>query len=318
MLKRFYPAAIAAATLAFGACADEELAPIITFTDLEVGAFPRLVSLDAGEYDLESLGSTAIQWTVEFVDGGDGSEVSNYRVYGTFQDRNPDFMGDKSSDRILIRDVGPGDFGTSEEGLPSYTFTLPATEVFSLFGVEADDLAPGDRLFIQTEVEKNGIVYNVDNSTSAITAAFGGLLNYNAVFTCPLPDDFLVGDYRISYTDGDPNGGFGSIFGDDGTTVTLGLVPGSSTRRQYDAGYLPGIGPFDVTGVIDFVCTTTNPLTIDSGVGCGGGSIEIGSGGSGEFDISDDGEFVVNYIQFSADGGCGVAPAPVQLTFTKQ
>ena len=311
MLKRLLSVALAATV--FAGCVDEEQRPIVQFEDLAIGAFPRLVSLDAGEYDLKRLSETAVRYTVEFVDGGDGSSVSAFRVFASFDDNDPS-NGDQSADRVLLRDIQPSEFGRSEGGLPSYTLEISAQEVATTFGVDLSQVSPGDRLQITTEVDRGDITFTDDNSTSAITGAFRGLFNYNGVFTCPLPDDFLVGEYNFKYVEGNPNGGFGNIFGAEGT-VTLGLVPGSTTRRRFNASY---IGSFAVRPVIDFVCDRAVPATVDTGVGCGGGSITLGAGASGPFDINDaNTSFRIELIQFQEDGGCGASATPVTIEFTK-
>lgn len=312
MIKQF-TIALAAVVLATG-CADDELKPIVQFEDLTIGAFPRLVELSAGEYDLQNLGATAVTYTVEFVDGGDGSEVDAYRIYAAFDDRD-DSNGDQSAFEILLRDVQPSDFTAGPNGLPTYTVNISASEIASAFDVDLEAITPGDRLRIRTEVDKGGITFTDENSTPAITTAYGGLFDYNGVFTCPLADDFLVGDYTFAYTGGDPNGGFGNIFGPEGGTVTLETIAGSTTRRSFATSY---IGSFAVTPVIDFVCTNAVPLTVDTGVGCGGGSITLGGGASGPFNITDAGtSFSLEYIQFQETGGCSASATPVTITFTK-
>ena len=312
MIRRIFPL-LSIALFATIGCEDEELKPIVQFDDLSIGAYPRLVNFEAGEYDLLNLDETAVRYTVEFVDGGDGSQVDAFRVYALFDD-NDASNGDQSAGEILLRDVGPDDFSIGENGLPQYTIELSASEVGMAFGVNLDSLSPGDRVQIRTEVDKGEITFTDDNSTSAVTTAYGGIFNYNGAFTCPLEDDFLVGDYNFTYAGGDPDGGFGDIFGAEGT-VTLELVPGSTTRRQYAASY---IGGFDVTGVIDFVCDQAVGLSIDTGVGCGGGSIVLGQGASGGFDIDDENTgFSVEYVQFQEDGGCGAPRTPVTIQFTK-
>ena len=314
MLKKYAFFAGLASVALVTSCADEDLAPVVVPTELAIGAFPRLVTLTSGEFDLENLGDTEVAYTVEFVDDNNGQNVAEYRVFGSFQDRDRS-NGDQSAPEVLLRTFNASEFGTSEAGLPSVTFSISSNEVVETFGIDTDLITPGDRIRLRTELTKtDGTVFSEENSSSAITGAFGGIWDLPGTYTCPLPDDFLVGDYAYTYTGGNANGGFGPIFGPEGT-VTLELVEGSSTRRKFTTAY---IGSFEVEPIIDFVCTTANGLTVNTGVGCGGGSIELGAGGPGDFDITDDGSFSINLVQFSADGGCGAAPTPVEISFTKQ
>ena len=322
MFKQFFIGGVAAGLMLAG-CADDSLAPVIVVDELEVGAFPRLIAFPSNEYDLRQLDATNINYSVEFFDEERGANVANYKVFARFEDRDTT-NGDQSKPEMLLRDINAADFGTSEAGLPSVSITIPSSEIVQKFGLNPALLRANDRVRYRTTVTKeDGSVFGVDNSTSAITAAFRGLLDFNANYTCPLPTDFLIGEYVISYTGGNPDAGLGPIFGPAGRTVTLRRVAGSSTRRQFSTVYLPTNATAsrrrNVAPIVDFVCSTTSPVTINAGFGCGAGNVEIGTGGLGTFDINDDRSFVVNYRQGSATGGCSeVARTNVQVTFTKK
>lgn len=301
--------------LLFVGCADDELAPVITFSELEVGAFPRLVEFTRGEYDLQNLGSSSIAYTVEFVDDNQGQNVASYAVFGTFSDANPS-NGDQSKAEILLQEFAASSFATNANGLPELTYTLSATEVFSKFGIDGAAILPGDRVRFRTVVTKtDGTPFGSSNSTSAVTNAFGGIFDFSAVFTCPLDNSAFAGTYNYEIIDGDDSSPFGTLFGGP-AAFELVPVAGSTTKRQFDFQYLSGF-LFDVTGELDFVCDVIQPRAIDSGVGCGGGTIVVGSGGDTPFNINDDSTFDIKYTNFAADGGCGVASSTVTIRFTK-
>ena len=52
--------------LVFSCGRDEDLGPIITVDNAEIGAFPRLVNLITGEYDLANISTSAYSHEVEF------------------------------------------------------------------------------------------------------------------------------------------------------------------------------------------------------------------------------------------------------------
>ena len=316
MFKRLLPA-VAAATL-LAACADEDLAPVITFTDLEIGAFPRLVNFAVGEYDLNNLGSTAVEYTIEFVDEDEGNNTTAYRLYATFQDRNED-NGDQSSDEMLIRDIAVADLPRNENGLPEVTITVPSTEIVSTFGLDESALLAGDRVvFRGTVIRADGTEFGESNSSSAITNAFQGLLNFNAVYTCPLDDDQFSGAYTITVVGGDNATGFGPNF-EDGATVTLAPVAGATTQRDFSAIILPAIGGFEQDFTLEFTCDRLVIKTLDTGLSCGGPAIVYGSAGETPFDFNDSSTFDVDVDLFGrGNGGCGaLSPGEVTLRFTR-
>jgi len=105
-----------------------------------------------------------------------------------------------------------------------------------------------------------------------------------------------------------------------GRTVTLGLG-NSSIRRDFNYGaYLvPGynFGSADVT--LEFACDVVTSTAVDSGAGCGGGSIAAVQVNSASFDLNDDSTWTIEYEGFGPnDGGCGVADVkPWSVVFTK-
>lgn len=304
--------------VAISGCADEELAPIITFTDLEVGAFPRLLSLSDDEYDIENLDATAISYSVELDDGGDGSRIEAYRVYASFEDRNSD-NGDQSASEVLIRDLTTSDFGVSDDGLPLVDVSLPSTEIVETFNLDPEAILAGDRLRVRTEVQADGQSWGSSNSSAAISNAYGGLLDLTVLYTCPLPSDFLVGDYTIELVDGRDSTDDGPSFNLE-DVYTLSPVSGVSTRRSFDAVLLQDrdAGAIENTFTVDFTCDRTQLRTSDTGVSCGAQPIVYRSAGPGEFDITDDSSFTIPVDFFSVgNGDCGYEPTTATLLFTK-
>ena len=329
MLKKLSFLVAAALIMATG-CKDEDSGPVIDFDTLStssesLGAFPRLQSLDFAEFDLANLNSSVYQHTVDFVDGNSSNDVATYRILVAFDDNNPD-NGDNTTDFAVYREVDVQAQSTDPEtGNKSYTLTIPFADVAAFVGAEATDIISGDRFQFRTEVVKNdGRVFNSVNSTPAVTNAFGALWNFNVNATCPLADDAFTGDYAIEYgyvydqfpLFGAPVQPFGPTID---RTVTLSTVAGSTTRRSFNYGtYLVpgyGFGTSDIT--IEFACDIVTTTNIDSGAGCGGGSIQASQIGAAPFDLSDDSTWTIEYSDFSPDGGCGVAPVDFSVVFTK-
>ena len=303
--------------LLFTSCADPEKSPIITFDKAGKGAYIRLVKLTSGEFDLANVASSKYEYEVEFVDIEQGKTVSSFELFATYIDNNPD-NGDDSKDQTLYKSFGTGDFSTNTDGFVGLSISIPATDIISKMGLDVNNLKAGDIFkFESVLTTSGGSVHTGANSTSTVNgSAFAGWFDFDAKVTCPLEDTEFAGSYKLTYAAA-PTGAYGEIFGEDPGTVTLAPVDGSTTLRKFDIDYLPGIGPFGITVTIDFVCDQVVMPTVDTGVGCGG-SITISQGDVTPFDLEDDSEFVLNMIEFTNDGGCGVDEAPVTITFTKQ
>ena len=114
---------------------DEELGPIITVDNAQIGAFPRLVSLITGEYDLANISTSAYSHEVEFQSQDAGNNVESYEIFASFN----------NGDEILFQSFGQGDFGTSPLGLRNITVVFPFTEVAAALGVDANNVQAGDQ-----------------------------------------------------------------------------------------------------------------------------------------------------------------------------
>ena len=319
---------LALLVLSIGSCADEELSPIVTQDALLFGAFPRLVELRTGEYDLNDLENSTYDMEVDFVDNAEGEDIAEYRLYVVFDDNTtgsgrPDY----SSDEVLVRSYTPTDFRAGPNGNLGVDVSIPFTEVAQLADVPLDSIFAGDRFQFRAEVEKeDGRVFSSSNSTPAITNAFGGIFDFNVNATCPLPDDRYSGEYRVTYGTiydqfdlfGEPVQALGNPPLD--LVVTLELVAGSTTRRTFNVGTYANPGYAFATGptTLDFACDRVTSTAIDSGAGCGDGTIAATQPSADPFNFSDDSSFTINFIDFGeTDGGCGVAGLPFSLVFTK-
>ena len=316
MIKKLSYLSLVGLLVAALGCADEDLAPIATFDNLSIGAFPKLISLNSGEYDLQDLDGSSYNMDVEFSDGADGADVAEYNFFIRFIDNNPD-NGDNSTDFTEYASFTPADFSTGTEGSLGLNVDLPFRQAAQAVGVDPNDVLSGDVFRFETEIVKtDGRVFSEDNSSAAITGPFGGIWDFNVTATCPLPDANFSGEYTFSYEGDEPVSPFGATFA--GNTATFRTVAGSTTRRRADFAYLTNYN-FGVTMEIDFACDVVFMNTVDSGVGCGGGSITIdqASPNGDPFDINDDSEFKLNLIDFASDGGCGVSSIPFTIVFSK-
>lgn len=303
--------------LFISSCADEDLAPVLTFDTAGKGAVIKLVDETARELDLASLSTAAYTYSVEFNDLDQGTLVSAYDITVSFIDNNPS-NGDKSADFKDLRSFSASEFVDTPGGLKGVNdITITLSELLSLFSLAEADLLANDRFRIEGFVTlQDGSRFGSSNSTSAVRgSAFQGHFGFNLTATCPLPDALFSGTYALSY-DGDATGGFGLPFAEGDLTLSVS----TSTKRSFTAPYLPGAGPFGIGAVtMEFVCDQVLMEKKDSGVTCGSGGITFGSNGlTSPANITDDSQFSINIVEYIEDGGCGVSPIEKTLVFTKK
>ncbi len=320
---------MAIAVLAAAGCTDPDSAPTITFETLGIGAFPFLEELKTAEFDLANLSGSAYEMDVSFIDNAGGNDVAQYNIYVSFNDNNPD-NGTITFPSTLFKSFTPSDFAPlGEKGNLGLTVRIPFSEVAAFVGAGAPGaVVSGDRFRFRTEIIKaDGTPFSSANSTPAITSSFGGIWNFDVTATCPLPNTAFVGNYRLSYgfvydqfaLFGAPVQALGNPPLD--LVVELGLVAGSTTRRTYDVGTTvnPGYMFNAAVSTLEFACDVVRTTPIDSGAGCGTGTIAAVQTGVATFDLNDDTTWTIEFSEYGArDGGCGVAAMNYSLVFTKQ
>ena len=308
MIKKISFILFVVGAMLFSSCADEDLSPIITFDKAGKGAYVRLVNLVSGEYDLNNVSTTKFEYDVEFVDVNKGKEVQTFDIQVTYVSASGTSDGPKA-----YKTFDAGEFITTENGFQGIKVIIPLSEMLSLFEISESDLAAQDQFQFQSFVTtKEGSKFGFANSTSAVNGpAFKGFFNFVSNVTCPLDNESFVGDYAITYDEFD-GGGFSSSFAEG--TVTLSLVPGSTTQRVFTANYAVTGSDYNLN--IVFVCTNLTLTTQDSGLSCGGPNIVFKTGAATPFDINDDSEFTLEFLE---DGGaCGFSDQRRVFHFVKQ
>lgn len=302
-------------------CADDELSPILTFDKAGKGAYAKLLNESAPELDLANLGAAKYSYCVEFVDIDAGNTVSQYDINVTYVDNNPS-NGDKGAGPINLRSISSGEFNSTDRNFKGSCIDITLSELLTAFGLTADDLIANDQFRFNTTVTTNeGNTYGGSNSDSDVNgSAFGGHFDYTLKATCPLNETIFTGNYTMNYIDLG-NQAFGvEPYGPDGKTVTLRTNPPSTTQRAFDITYLEagGFGQAPSAYIIDFICDAVITVTMDGGLGCGGGNITVATGDAYPADITDDSKITLSGIEWKPDGGCGVPEQEVIIELIKQ
>ncbi len=307
--------ALTGALLVMTACRDETKGPVLTFEKATIGAYPKLVELITGEYDLQNVGTTAFQYKIAFVDKDKGKLVTKYIIEASYDGENV------QKDRALYKEIESSQFIDVGEN-KGLEITIPLTDIMNFFGLNESDLVAGDQVhFFHTVVINDGgkeYSYSAANSSPTVRGrAFQAFFTYSVKLTCPLDDNQFVGLYNLEYAD-DANAQQGFDYPFLKGEVMLTTIPGSSTKRQFTTTWLPNAFPLDALVVFDIVCDVTVFETFDSGAGCGNGNIIIGPGDPAPIDINDDSEIRINIIDYFKDGGCGVPQIPKTIILTKK
>jgi hypothetical protein len=287
-----------------------------------VGAFPKLVNLETDFFDFNDLENSAYVHSVDFVDGWNGQDVSEYRVYLSYEQ-----AGQQETELTLFRTIESSEFilraETNQVGID---LMIPFAEVAAF--LEIDNLqafSTEDRFNFRTELVKNdGRTFSSINSTPAITNAFGGIWDFGVKAVCPLADDQFVGDYRVSY-------GYVydyrftlfdvldfPILGNPLDRVVT-LEPAIAQGRTLNYGLVFGGADFSSEDVrLSFLCGTLIHSDLIVLAGCGAeymGTVQLGGA---VYDQDDDSTFTVEMIDWPTrlDGDCGRPLESDSLTYS--
>ncbi len=152
-------------------------------------------------------------------------------------------------------------------------------------------------------------------------AEFDALIDGCQDEICPIMNDKFTGFYKLSYI-GDATGGFGIPFD---TTESVELISFNPFNhlRSVELMQFPDFGGFLNVVQFDFDCENVVMFKSFAMAGCGQGAVSVvgahidGYNIDSPYDIDDDSEFIVNFIEFFDDGGCGFDPIVKTMKLTK-
>lgn len=307
------------------ACEEDSKNPFQVAT-FENGVVLKTISRPSSSFDLFNLATSKFAVELEFFTGSgakDNSLLESVDVFVRFRD-NTSFNGTNNVPEVALKTVPASAFAVGPTGLPRTVLEVTATEALAALGLTPAQVDGGDiiavRLLLKLTTGQQFTSTSVSGDVSG-GRFFASPFAYDASFVCQLPNTVFVGAYQMTVIeDGDLTAGdaFGVPTYDD---QEVNITASSGTRRVIPSlSYLPAFGGFDGPFTFDLVCgrTVVPVQNAGGGVGCGSGSITLGTQGEfGAFDITDESSFTVTFNDFIADGGCGVAPHRVILQFDK-
>lgn len=184
------------------------------------------------------------------------------------------------------------------------SITIPANSYVGYLEINGFDngvTTDPENLAIRLVDIEQGIVFDEENITT----------NISVYEICPVPSDFLVGEYRIedvSATVGPDNGS--ANFATENVTISEGS---SSTQRVFQATVLPGIAGQE-TVTINLSCNSFVLQTVDPAVTCDGEAsyIYTAAQNNSTYDLENiQDEYVITYTE-DIEGSCG---GPFQSSF---
>lgn len=302
--RTFLKSTLAGALLVFAACSDGEEVFDEIQGNVERGAVLRTVSLNSNELPIgDASGNFSVDLEVQ--DQENGTLVENVEVYVGFRDNTANVGPGTDVAEALITTISNSTFVIGEFGLPRFSYSITLPELLTFVGRSESDITGGDQFTVRFELVLNdGRRYSfADNSGTLTGSFFSSPFLYTPLVICPVPEDYLTGDYSITQTSGSAPFGIG-----DGFTQSPVTASAVGTNRQIPFQYDPG--GFDVayTFSLDLVCGEIQGFSGSinaGGLGCGSGSIGQTGVGVIPYDLADDSSFTIVFEDFNPDGGCG-------------
>jgi hypothetical protein len=143
---------------------------------IEVGAFPKLINIESGEFDLSDLVNSEYIHSVDFIDGNGGLNVHEYLIYISTEQ-----PGQQETVWELFRTVESREFMQGvESNQVGHNLVIPFSEVAAF--LEVEDLSvfsSGDSFSFRTELTKQaGRVFSSSNSTPSINNNVGAIWDF--------------------------------------------------------------------------------------------------------------------------------------------
>ncbi len=185
--------------------------------------------------------------------------------------------------------------------------TIPAGSYFGTFtlAITNNELLDSTPQTIAFGLEETGD-FSIDTNLETL----------NIFQVCPVPADFMVGEYAITDVTGviGPGNGTSNF---ESTTVTI--EASSATSRTFEVAILPGFRPDAATVTLDLVCNTLimNPTGPNGAISCNGvDAYTYADDGNNTYSVDEgDDVFIITYLE-DIDGACG-GPFAASFSLTK-
>jgi len=287
------------------------------------GAFLRILDIETAGFDLLEIQDAAFVFTAEYWDNEGQSLLDEVVFYSNFtaaEGQIPDV------ERTMIKSYSLDEFGENpDSGWPMKTFEISITEVNAILGIDEEDNLLGDRYRIDWVLElTDGRSFTSAEMSPAITGGFfnsPGARNVDVV--AAIPEEDFVGTYLFTQTNTASLGpvfGVPMLYGAMQFEADLSVDPNNTLNgRVFQAAYLAAFGVSPHTNAITVALandTDNNSVTLsgvfNSGLGCGGPSLQIGpeNDQSSQFDLDDDSSFTMT-IYDNIESACGGSPVDV-------
>lgn len=235
----------------------------------------------------------------------DGSQTLAY-FNGTTSDLPVEING---SATVNI-EVGASTISTSDRTVTVSIDTDNSTADAAIYSVPTSVVIPANEYFGTLTVTgtDNGLTTDAQTLTLQIDGIDGGVASplthtVTIVEVCPIPADYLVGDYQIA----DVSAAIGPANGTENFAAgTVNITAATETSRTFNNGVLPAFaGTSDVT--INLICNTLVLAELSPGLTCNGTDsyifIDAGANNS-SYDLSSDLNFTIFYTEDPL-GSCG-------------
>ncbi len=202
---------------------------------------------------------------------------------------------------------------TEETTANPLTYSLPASVVipansyeggFSITGMDNNLLEPIPETIV---FSLDGLPENVDMDTNKVIV--------NIFEFCPIPGDYMVGDYLIEDIVGIVGPGNGT---ENFAAGIVSISVNTESSRTFVAGVLPAFNG-DETVIVNLICNSFVLQDVDPNLTCDGTNLYFftnAGANNSTYSLTDDSVFIINYTE-DPDGSCG-GPFNSSFRLTKQ
>ena len=197
---------IACALIGLVSCEEEDKLVLQVLENFESGTFLRTRSVAGNPFNA-FVPESPFDVTIE-VQSPDDQVVEAIDLYFSFQERQFDDGVDRSVADQLFTTIDPSTFGTSERGLPEFSYSSTLGEIAGFLGLTPADYTGGDAFTYRFEVKlTDGRTFSSDDVSATAAGSsyyrtpYAYTLNVTCVPVAPVPGDYLV-EMQDSYGDG--------------------------------------------------------------------------------------------------------------------
>lgn len=200
------------------------------------------------------------------------------------------------------------------DGVEGTDFTLDTSDLnFTDGKIEGNLLIQG--IFEAATLDGKSVFLELQSTDENVVVQGNTVIEVRIEKQCPVPSDYLVGEYTISDVQGTVGPNNGTVNFGGTVTIEVGSAP---TQRVFNSAVLPAFGR-SAEVKLSLVCNNiglSEPVLPQPGLSCNQVDLYIFTPAeTTSYDVSDDESFIINYVE-DPNGACG-GPYEASFRLTK-